>query len=380
MKSEFQNMKNIDPENLLQKYHAGKSSRREGKFCDYFFLLKESTYLSLIEGGLRDSSDTIDLKVFDRVTNPIAPSLPVLKNNWPIKIILAAAALMVVFGIWTVLFTNNNGLPSYSSDINPGGNKARLTLQNGKNIELSEDKNGIIIDASKITYNDGTVVNSETSRTFTIATPNGGSYQVVLPDGTKVWLNAASSLSYSPANKELSYRNVNLSGEAYFEVFKDSKHPFIVSTKHQRIEVLGTHFNVSAYHDDLSIKTTLLEGSVKVAPLSGLGTIEKGVTLIPKQQAILTDNKLQVRKVKIDDAISWKNGDFSFSKEKLENIMKKISRWYNVEIVYDDENIKEKNFSGSISKFGKASMVLYMLEKTGEVHFEVEEGRIIVMK
>ncbi|SDL16511.1 FecR family protein [Pedobacter sp. ok626] len=303
--------------------------------------------------------------------------------NWPLNILLIAATLAIVGTFSTMFFKRIGVVPitQQMNDVDPGGNKATLTLQNGKRIQLSDAKTGIVVDASKLTYNDGTLINNEQAQSFTISTPRGGTYQVRLPDGSTAWLNAASSLTYNPSLKgEEQYRNVKLSGEAYFEVAKDKKHPFVVTTDKQRIEVLGTHFNVSAYNDELSVKTTLLEGSVKVAPFTTTGSDTKEVILKPNQESEITSSGISVHKVYADDAIDWKNGEFSFTRERLGSIMRKIARWYDVDIIYTDKQIVNRTFSGFVSKYKKASQVLCLLEQTGDVKFKIEGRRITVMR
>ncbi|TCC99571.1 FecR family protein [Pedobacter hiemivivus] len=300
--------------------------------------------------------------------------------NWPLNILLAAAAIAIIGTFSTLLFKRTAITPTqYAVDVDPGGNKATLTLSNGKKIELSEAKAGIVVDASKLTYTDGTLINNERAQSFTISTPRGGTYQVRLPDGSTAWLNAASSLTYNSSLKgKEQYRNVKLLGEAYFEVAKDKEHPFVVTTDKQRIEVLGTHFNVSAYNDELSVKTTLLEGSVKVASLTTTGSETKGVILRPSQQSVLNSNGISVHQIDPTIAIAWKNGEFIFMDERLESIMQKIARWYNVEVIYADKEIANRPFSGFISKYEKVSQVLCLLEATGDVKFKIEGRRIMV--
>ncbi|HWW40381.1 FecR family protein, partial [Pedobacter sp.] len=198
-------------------------------------------------------------------------------------------------------------------------------------------------------------------------------YQLKLPDGTLVWLNSASSLRFPTqfAGKE---RSVELDGEAYFEVAKNKEMPFKVHVRAMEVRVLGTHFNVMAYDDEESISTTLLEGSVKVSNALQTAVIRPG------QQASLKKSSgiLGVEEVNTVEAIAWKNGKFLFADEDIETIMRRISRWYNVEVEYRG-NLSDKNFAGSISRYENVSEVLKMLELTGTIHFKVEGRRIIVM-
>ncbi|TCC87854.1 FecR family protein [Pedobacter hiemivivus] len=365
-------MANFNAYDFLKKYEADECTPEEQAIIEETYIDAQVTPQDLLEM----EPDLNDLRL--RLSK--IPNKP-RRINWPLNILLTAAAIAIIGTATTLLFKKAAPAPiQFATDIYPGGNRATLTLQNGKTIQLSDTKSGIIIDASKLTYNDGTFINNEQAQAFTVSTPRGGTYQVQLPDGSSVWLNASSSITYNPALKgQEQYRSVKLSGEAYFEVAKDKNHPFVVTTDKQRVEVLGTHFNVSAYNDDLSVSTTLLEGSVKVAPLTTTG-VSKEIILKPNQQSEFDANGITVHAVYADDVIDWKNGSFSFASESLESIMKKISRWYDVEVVYTDKQVGDKPFSGAISKYEKVSQVLCLLEATGEVKFKINGRKITVMK
>lgn len=259
-------------------------------------------------------------------------------------------------------------------DIKPGRNQATLTLADGRVIDLRDDKKGIVINTSSLTYNDGTEIaesGGEPGLINTITTPNGGQYHVVLPDGSRVWLNAASTLKY-PSRFDAKERSVELVGEAYFEVEKmsltnqEAAKPFIVKSAMQDVEVLGTHFNISAYEDDPITTTTLLEGAVNVR------ATDQPVMLTPgKQSKVQKGKKTETKLADIDKAIGWKNGEFVFYNERIEKVMKDIARWYDVEIIYK-ENVKDKMMWGSVSKFENISKVLKMIELTGSIRFDIE--------
>lgn len=308
---------------------------------------------------------------------------------WPR--LVAAASILIFIGIGFYFYQNYDPLiPTANSqhDIAPGGNKAFLTLANGKRITLTDAKNGELAEQSgvKITKAaDGQLVytvsnvssrNNNLNEYNIIETPNGGQYQIQLPDGTKVWLNAASSLKYPSKFARLVNRRVELlRGEAYFEVAKDKAHPFIVKSNGQEVEVLGTHFNINSYLDERSIKTTLLEGSVKVSTVNG-----SSKTLIPGQQSQLTSTHIAlIENIDIEDVTAWKNGYFKFS-ESLESIMHKVSRWYDVDIVYDIKPNNGAVFNGKISRSRNLRELLDMLEFAGNIHFKIEGRRIIVQK
>ena len=305
--------------------------------------------------------------------------------------VAAAILLVATASIWfyTNQKRNSNKVHSsaYNSDIAPGKNKATLTLADGKIINLSDAKTGLVIDASKITYNDGSKVQSDQSlrgssgdpslyaKAVTMSTPKGGTYQVILPDGTRVWLNAASSLKFPSNFNGIAERRVILNGEAYFEVAKDKSKPFIVATDKQEVEVLGTHFNINSYADEAIVKTTLLEGSVKVSGLLS----HFAQQLKPGQQSVLTRDELKVQIANTKEVTAWKNGYFIFNDEQLGSIMRKLSRWYDVDIHFQDE-VQNVSFIGVISREKNISSVLDLLEATGNAHFKIEGRRITVMK
>ena len=307
--------------------------------------------------------------------------------QWPR--FLVAASIILIIGAGLYFYTNqaekNPGAVNYAQDIKPGKNTATLILANGKSINLSDTQSGLVVAAASLKYTDGTAVKGGDSSLYenkngrpelssaaqTIRTPRGGTYQVTLSDGTRVWLNAASSLTYSPGLNEHGERRVKLDGEGYFEVAKDKEHPFIVSSNKQEVKVLGTHFNINSYSDERSIKTTLLEGSVQVLSLGAT------VTLKPNQQASITGSAgINVMEVNAENVIAWKNGFFMFNDEPLAAVMQKISRWYGVEVHIADQGLLRQTVYGTISRYSNVSKVLNMLEKTGEMQFEIE-GNII---
>ncbi|WP_448634930.1 FecR family protein [Pedobacter panaciterrae] len=214
----------------------------------------------------------------------------------------------------------------------------------------------------------------------TIETPNGGKYQVNLPDGTRVWLNAASLLRY-PTKFSGSKRVVELTGEGYFEVAKlPGKIPFIVKSEGQEVEVLGTHFNINSYEDEGPIKTTLLEGSVRVIrSKSSWNAPDNNVLLRPGEQSELGEQKINVKEVNTESILAWKDGDFVFDGDDLKSIMRKVARWYDVEVIYKGE-FDDVKFGGLISRSKNISSVLGIMESTGKIHFVIEGNRITVLR
>lgn len=309
---------------------------------------------------------------------------------------IAIAASLLLALISATYFFYRSGLVTSPQrqvsqmEIAPGTNRATLTLDDGRMIDLSEAHEGIVV-GDEITYIDGSKVLSEQgtdsqahslTRSLQLTTPKGGTYQVTLSDGTKVWLNAASTIKY-PANfSAVKERYVALSGEAYFEVAKDQARPFIVRITSpvngnigQQVEVLGTHFNISAYDDVRTVKTTLLEGSVKVSALPATDSR----LLAAGQQSSFDGQAIQVSEVDTEDAIAWKNGYFQFSGKTLELAMQEVARWYNVEVSYKNEALRKQPLAGTISKYGKLSTVLETMELTGAIRFRVD-GRIVVVE
>lgn len=305
---------------------------------------------------------------------------------WPRIIGIAAAVALIILGVY-FFRTSQNGAHqnqiAYKDDVKPGKQGATLTLANGKQIVLNDAANGELAEQAGVTISktaDGKLIyelkeqngsSSDVHFENTLSTAKGETYQLRLPDGSLVWLNAASSLTYSAALNERRVRRVRLVGEGYFEVAKNVDRPFIVETERQKVEVLGTHFNVNAYADELIARTTLLEGSVRVTEGKDLKL------LVPGQQALNTGRGLQVVDVDTDLIVAWKNNNFIFERLDIHTIMRMIERWYNVEVVFEGEVTSEK-FWGSVSRFDNVSRVLSTLESTGNVHFRVEGRRIYV--
>ena len=258
-----------------------------------------------------------------------------------------------------------------------------MTLDDGSKIDLDDAKTGILASESNIDIKktgDGQLEytagaqNVKTVKYNILSTPMGGEYQLVLPDGSKVWLNSGSTLRF-PTAFIGSERIVELKGEAYFDIAKNPKMPFLVRTNNAMdIKVLGTQFNVMAYDDEKNINTTLVEGSVEV--LKG----SEKTNLKPGQEAILNrgSGNIKVAQADLEQAIAWKNGYFIFYNENIESIMRKVSRWYNVDIVYQG-NLNNKDFVGTISRNKNVSELLKMLELTGAIHFSIDGRRITVM-
>lgn len=305
---------------------------------------------------------------------------------WP-GIAAAIAVIILGAGLFYYGFLNEGEKRQvsgkYANDVNPGKMGATLTLASGKKIRLSGAANGEIAKEAGITVTktaDGQLIyeiksaGGDASKVNTLSTEKGETYIVTLPDKSKVWLNAASSLTYSTRLNEGGRRKVKLEGEAYFEIARDKRHPFIVQTAKQEVEVLGTHFNVNCYSNEPDIRTTLVEGSVKVADGKSVSILK------PNQQSVLNEHGINIRQVNAEDEISWKDGVFLFQDETLASIMRRISRWYNVDVVFADGVDRNQLYGGGVSRYNNVSAVLEMLESTKDIHFKIEGRRILVMK
>jgi len=367
---------------LLKKYENGLSSPEEKAFI-------ESWYLDL-------STQAEDLKTEPDYTfwnQRIKRNLPVQEysGNWKLWTRVAAAAVVFIVAAAGLFFytTDYFNTKSEQSDLNyaenkikPGGNRAYLTLANGKKLSLTDAGNGELAKEADVEItktSDGQLIytvnrNSKQEKPLinTIETPKGGQYQILLPDGTKVWLNSATTFSY-PTKFTGTERRVELKGEGYFEVAHDKSKPFRVVSKNQTIEVLGTHFNVNSYSDEENIKTTLVEGQVKVKTGNG-----HSVVISPGDQAVVENGEIKVLKVNTDDVIAWINNTFVFNHEELGSIMKEISRWYDIEVICSPE-ISKRPFSGTISRQKGILEVLEVMSLTQSFHYKIEGRRISVM-
>lgn len=272
-----------------------------------------------------------------------------------------------------------------SIDIAPGKDQAILLLASGKSIELDAIETGQVLETEGVKLikeKNGqlkyafTATSHAPKMAHTIVTPKGGRYQLTLADGSQVWLNSASKLVF-PAAFSTTSREVILTGEAYFEIAKDTKKPFFVHTKNQTIQVTGTRFNVSGYDDDGKTTTTLVEGQVIV---NKSADSQHKIILSPGQEAIIKPEKetIKVGQANIEEALSWKNGWFVFEDMTLQEILKKVSRWYEITIPFDE--IPHSRYSGAVPMDVNLSRLLDILERTGDVSFEINDKTLTVRK
>jgi transmembrane sensor len=313
------------------------------------------------------------------------------KQLWKRIAVAASILLFVSFAIY-VISTKEKSLPTDDSRITthdipaPDKNRAQIKLSDGTIVYLDSAANGELVNVNGVQVTktaDGQIIYSTPSA---VATPTAVSYNTLsnprgsivmnmtLSDGSKVWLNAGSSITYPVAfiNNE---RRVTITGEAYFEISHDKSKPFIVSANNKAdVTVLGTHFNVNAYDDEQEVKVTLLEGSVKTSMVNGESSILK-----PGQQAVIARNEaISINNnANLEEALAWKNQQFIFDRLDIESIMRQLSRWYNIDVVYQGK-VPADQFSGVISRQRNISAVLAMLKATGDIQFTIDGKKITV--
>lgn len=377
----------ISAEEYQQLWRLLNEPSNDGLLDDELRKLWESTKAEppMIAGDVWDSK-MLSAKEKLNVNKPqarVQTMHPFKKYRWvAAAIFLIIASALIVFNLSDTKNTNtNNATYASEQDRMPGGDRAVLTLSDGRTILLDSAGNGILAQQGStniVKKTDGQIVyNSEVGQSNEVVfnmlqTPRGGQYKITLPDGTKVWLNAASSLKY-PVEFVGNERRVEISGEAYFEVAKNATKPFKVQLNNMEVEVLGTHFNINGYTDEDDIRTTLLEGRVKVT------AADKSKLLQPGQQAQLntSGNIYVANDVDLEEVVAWKDGNFQFENSDIKTVMRQLARWYDVEVSY--KGAINKHFVGSISRNVKLSQVLSMLQQTGEVKFKIEGKNLIVM-
>lgn len=300
-------------------------------------------------------------------------------------VIIAAASLLIFIFLGVIWYSLNHkelkpDAVNYASLIKHGSNGATLTLSNGKKIALNGSLKGqLAVEAGvsitktrqgMLLYHVKNTTPSNSGEMNTLATARGEQYQIQLPDGTNVWLNAASSLKYPASFSGSKDRHVELNGEGYFEIAADRAHPFIVYTQNQHVEVLGTHFNISSYSDDPATQTTLVEGLVKI----------NGRILKPNQQATLINGDVTIKDVDPEAAVAWKSGLFIFNNETLESLMRKVSRWYDIKVVYLEAADKNYLYGGSVSRFDNIESLLKKLQAAGNMNYRIEGKTVYIGK
>ncbi len=374
---------------LAHKYLKGQLSHSEQLEFDEWFK-KESNENIYIDENIAESEDKYRQLIWSRINERINP-VQETKVKTILPRIAAAASILLSISIGGYFILHKKPaqqiVENQKQEIVPGINKATLTLANGQKIILTKGLNGklaqqgstlVQVSSNKsITYT-GSIVNTSVAAQVqfnTLSTVRGeqSPYPLVLADGTKVWLNAESSITF-PTSFSGKERVVKITGEAYFEVVHDASHPFKVKVRDQIIEDLGTQFNINAYPDEPAMKTTLINGKVKISEGSQVALLKPGF------QAVVSSSgsSIIVQAADLDQVMAWKNGNFEFEGTPLKDIMRQISRWYDVDISYTG-TIEDTEFGGSISRTKNINEILSVLETTKGVHFKLEGRRILVM-
>ncbi|SMC90058.1 FecR family protein [Pedobacter nyackensis] len=387
-------------ETLLSKYLDKSCSLDEVKelfsymgvpeYQERLEVIMDKQYKTLVPGA--EIHDVDWEEMFGSIVNDRKKTK--VKSLWS-TILPIAAAIIVVVSVGILIWANQQQkeqkslTASVKKDIAPGGNKAILKLADGTEIVLDGHDTGVLANENgtkisktadgMILYDATKTAGDETSAMAqnhlnTLSTPSGGQYMLILPDKTKVWLNAESSISY-PSVFTGNERNVSLVGEAYFEVAKDKQHPFKVKAGAAEVNVLGTHFNIMSYAEEGQTQVSLAEGSVRV----DLGNDSK--VLRPGQQASIKagSSHISLRNLDIDDVTDWKNGLFQFDNTPLDQVMRQIKRWYSVDVVYQGAK-PDLYITGMISRSNNVSKILALIEETGGIDFVIGDKQIIVKK
>ena len=371
---------------LYEKYISGLCSAEEEKrlfeYQDRFQMLGEDS------SAAEDLQPGDSTRIYNRIVESLSePSKKTFRLNTFYKI---AAVLVLTIGVgflyrnnWSFSGSNKTSKSAMvaSRPIKPGRNTAALKLSDGSVINLDQVDAGLISTLGKTRISKdsaGSIIYANNSSApedarNTISVPVGGNYKVILPDGTGVWLNASSSLTYPLAFRGKT-RGVSLQGEAYFEVAKNRRMPFVVQVNSMQVTVLGTHFNVNAYTDHAGIQTTLVEGSVRLSQGA------KQVVLKPGEQGDVdpSSSNIQVAQANTNKVLAWKNGYFMFQDDDIQEIMQQIARWYDLEVEYRGK-LSNSRFGGIYSRNKDINELLKGLELTGLVHFKIEGRRVIVM-
>jgi transmembrane sensor len=363
----------IQAEQLLKKYAEGNCSQEE-------LSILESWYLSFDAEG----AGQLTAEQFEQIQATTPPLVETPGYSLWLKLCTAAAATVItVFGIY--FFNVRNKVSPQLTVTSPstpdtfsGSKSATLVLSGGRKIKLTDRLNGEIVNEAGVVVSktkSGELVyeikdhRSDNSNVNILSTGNGETYMLQLPDNSKVWLNAASTLKYSSGLLVDGVRTVELNGEAYFEISKDAAHPFIVKTDHQKLSVLGTKFNIHAYAPAKQISTTLVEGSVNINDI---------YQLKPNNMAVNEDGAIKIQSVDTSIALAWVKNDFYFLNTSTLNVMSEIARWYDLKIVYTANDIKDIKLNVHISRSKSLFTVLERLGAAAHLHFRITDRHVLV--
>ena len=336
--------------------------------------------------NLEEARKKVDWKIQFRQKNKKINFAKILRY----AAILALPLALAVYMLYLTDVTQPDGLGQATIEIKPGETKAQLYLSDGRIVDLEKQQKDLIRetdgsviekDSLGLNYQTNTLdIEPERIAENVVVTPVGGEYQLTLSDGTKVWMNAKSEIRY-PVRFIGNTRKVKISGEVYFKVAKDARKPFIVDVNDVEVKVLGTQFNIMAYPDERSIQTTLVEGAVslKAKELSGKTT---SVGLSPGRQADYDrfSKSVETKEVDVDRFIAWKNGKFVFEKESLNDIMRKLERWYDIKVFFQSNELKNMRFSARIDRYGNINDILEKMQQTTNINFDIKNNIIQIKK
>lgn len=382
--------KNIDFEIIWKKIHNQTTEEEEILLSKWLAddVSHRSYYSSAVnyyENGSQFANSASELeKALRKIHQKTGIYSP---NRKAIIIAISSVAASILLLIYLQVFNFEKPiittLEQQAQSIVPGSNRAVLILADGSEHDLTSGGSSIISADGTEIKNSGTKLEYQGKngqpaemKYNTLKIPRGGEYFLVLSDSTKVWLNSETTLRF-PVQFAGDIRNVELTGEAYFEVSRNEKVPFIVTSGNQQIRVLGTQFNISSYPDDQNIYTTLVSGKVEVSLTSDP---EAKMTLSPSEQSVIDKNNFQIRKSTVDVSpyVAWKDGRFVFQDEMLEDIMKTLSKWYDVQVVFANNADKELRFTGNLERYADFSNILKKIERTNEVEFQITNNTITI--
>jgi len=380
---------------LVEKYVSGDATEQEKAFLEAYYQHHENKpdWLNELNEAEKDALDAslreaIFAEISSQEPEPAKRGMLFYFNKYKVALSIAAM-LIIVLGAGFFYSSNESSVVKeklaqadtnrFKNDVAPGRNGAVLTLADGSSIVLDSAKNGALAiqGSTQIIKKDGQILynkigNNSAPAYNTISTPNGRQYNLLLADGSKVWLNATSSITF-PTSFIGSERKVSVTGEVYFEVAHNSKMPFVVQKGDMSVTVLGTHFNINAYDDEQSMNVTLLEGAVKVNSHNSQKTIKPG-----QQARVSSEGAMNVlNDVDTEEVMAWKNELFKFKSTDIGILMRQLSRWYDVEVVYN-KNVTDRFFV-EIPRNTNLTDILKALELTGRVRFGIDGKKIIVM-
>lgn len=393
-------------EALLDRYKAGTPTSEDLDLLENWYQNHQFPNLDLNKADTDRRLLEVKMQILQAVDNTDVPQRKLKIRLWA-KVAVAASVLLTLLSVYFMFYSKSDieelRLAAVAAGIKPGGNKAILTLSDGRKIILSNAKDGQIVSQAGLMITkekDGTVVftlapgesvvGNAAEDWNSIQTPKGGQYQVVLSDGSKVWLNAQSVLKF-PSKFAKALREVAVSGEAYFQIAKHTiakssrPLPFVVQAGNQRVRVLGTQFNINSYLDEHTVKTTLLEGSIAVsyhknaAHLKGNPESSPIILKPGEQSELLNTGAIKLKTVDVQEAVDWQKGNFAFDNEDIYQIMRKVSRWYDIEVIYESELPTDK-IGGTLSRYQDVSKLLDIVQRTGLFKFKIQGKTVYVRR